>query len=1057
MIKRQIKNKKQSKYLSVIICFFIFYSGLQNNAFSQEDQFAKIGAQRYNLRTNLLAEPQPPNLPEKYLPVGIDKSVKFKPHQPISTKEELDAELKEMRKQYAPFMKNLAPVLHDCRERILLSEMKWRVETEKDRSDFLLTLQGEGTWENVTIPHYGPPLGNAVTYYLKDVSISDEMIKKGSLFLCFKGVDYRAAVFLNGTFCGSHEGFFAPFEFEVSRYAKPGLNKILVKVENEPTTTGSIDENNNHVIGNKIYAAGGLGYDEPEVGWHLCPPAMGIYQDCFLEARSPLFISDVFIRPIPEQSKAEAWIEIENSSSKPKEVKLLLSLYGQNFADTIFENMEYIPATTYVPGVGDLVKPTDWKNKILPMEYGVNYVRIPIEMRNFRQWGLSEPWLYNLQVKLFVGKDTIADAISQQFGMRSFTMDTLNSPKGRMYLNGKQIRLRGANSMGFEQRDVFTKNWDQLQDDILLAKLCNMNYLRFTQRPVQPEVYDYCDKLGLLNQTDFPLFGSLRRNQFAQAIKQVEEMERLVRKHPSTIMVTYINERSPNAEGSPQRSLNTSEEYYRLFKAMDQAVLLSNPDRVIKAGDGDYDPPSPGLPDSHCYNTWYNGHGLSLGKMYKGYWQPVKPGWLYGCGEFGAEGLDPLNVMQKYYPKNWLPKTPEEEKVWTPNRIAMSQTNQFHYMWFNTQNSLNGWINESQDFQAWATKFVTESFRRDSRMVSSAIHLFIDAWPAGWMKSIMDVDRQPKKAFFEYRNALSPLMVSLRTDRYSWFVGDKAIVEAWVCNDMNATPANHTLRYEIKINGKTIVQQQSDVAIPENSASFQGYLSFEVPKISNRTKAIVQLGIFDDQGNCINSSNLELDLFPRPEASPKKVFIAGFADGKAALLANETGCTIVRDMNLANAILVDDFTHFTIISKQAEDFVKKGGRVIFLELPTGSYSIAGTTVKVSKTIMGDYFFAQVTPDLLKDKRFHSKDFFLWYDQKTGYINPIVANIFKADGWKPLLTSGLCNWGKEDPSGYSVVGEKKYGKGAYYISEVTLSGRVKENPAGWMLFNRMVNN
>lgn len=61
-------------------------------------------------------------------------------------------------------------------------------------------------------------------------------------------------------------------------------------------------------------------------------------------------------------------------------------------------------------------------------------------------------------------------------------------------------------------------------------------------------------------------------------------MERLVRKHPSTIMVSYINERFPNAEGQPQRSFGELAEYERLFTALDQAVLITNPDRVIKAG-----------------------------------------------------------------------------------------------------------------------------------------------------------------------------------------------------------------------------------------------------------------------------------------------------------------------------------------------------------------------------------------------------------------------------------------------------------------------------------------
>lgn len=55
-----------------------------------------------------------------------------------------------------------------------------------------------------------------------------------------------------------------------------------------------------------------------------------------------------------------------------------------------------------------------------------------------------------------------------------------------MYLNGEQIRLRGANTMGHLQQCVIKGDTAQLIDDILLAKLCNMNYLRLTQRPVQP-------------------------------------------------------------------------------------------------------------------------------------------------------------------------------------------------------------------------------------------------------------------------------------------------------------------------------------------------------------------------------------------------------------------------------------------------------------------------------------------------------------------------------------------------------------------------------------------
>jgi beta-galactosidase/beta-glucuronidase len=124
----------------------------------------------------------------------------------------------------------------------------------------------------------------------------------------------------------------------------------------------------------------------------------------------------------------------------------------------------------------------------------------------------------------------------------------------------------------------------------LLAKITNMNYLRMTQMPVQQEVYEYCDKLGMMTQTDLPLFGVLRRNKWAEAVRQAHEMERLVRSHPCNIMVTYINERFPNAEGNPHRHLDTYEDFAKFFSAADAAVLSANPDRVIKAGDGDYDP-----------------------------------------------------------------------------------------------------------------------------------------------------------------------------------------------------------------------------------------------------------------------------------------------------------------------------------------------------------------------------------------------------------------------------------------------------------------------------------
>lgn len=1027
------------------------------NLKAQTDQFAKIGGQKYVLNTNQLIEPGPPVLQNIQLPggVGLNGFPAFK--SPVETKEALYAELDSARKYYEPYLRNLVPFDQKSRVKLPITQMNWRVETSADRSEFSNTLQGKGSWEMVTIPHYGPPIGHAVTYYFKEINLGDEMLQKGSLFACFKGVDYKAEVYFNGAYCGMHEGFFAPFEFDVIKYAKKGRNLLLVKVINEPTTTGSVDQNGEHTVGDKIYAAGGLGYDDPVEGWHICPPAMGISQDCYLEARSTLFISDIFVRPMPNESGAEIWLEINNTTQVAKKMSLDISLFGQNFSDTVFINQSFTASTTHVPGIGDLVKPTDWQTKSLPMQYGVNYLRIPITIKNFRWWEPLHPWLYSMRVALKDDQNKLADIQAKQFGMRSFFMDTVAVPKGRMFLNNQLIRLRGANSMGFEQNDVKRGNWDQLRDDILLAKLCNMNFLRFTQRPVQSEVYDYCDRLGMLNQTDLPLFGGLRVNQFVQAIKQAEEMERLVRSHPSTIVVTYINERFPNAEGSPQRSLSDAASFYKLFQALDQAVLLSNPDRVIKPGDGDYDPPTPGLPDAHCYNTWYNGHALDLGKFHKGYWQLIKPNWLYGCGEFGAEGLDPINTMKKYYPKKWLPENAADDLQWTANRISKSQTNTFHYMWYPTQQGVEKWIEASQDYQAWAVKFVTEAFRRDSRNVSSAVHLFIDAWPAGWMKAIMDVDRQPKKAFFAYRDALSPLMVSLRTDRFSWFEGENASIEAWVCNDRNDQPANYSIAYEVVVDGKTIVRQQAEAKMPNNSAAFQGFIPFKIPAIKKRSAGTIKIGLFDANGKCIHQSILSVDLFSSPKKLNKNVFVLGDGKNKAMQLVKESNAHLVQSIENAQVVIIDDAADYTKQKEKVDAFVKGGGKVLLTELSAGEYLIADDSLSVKKTIMGNYYFANPAESLLRDKQFLPKDFFMWYDPKVDYIQPILYNVVKAKNWTPILTTGLCNFGGEDPSGYLAAGEYKHGKGKFVICEITLANRMKQNPSALLLLHKILSN
>jgi hypothetical protein len=112
-------------------------------------------------------------------------------------------------------------------------------------------------------------------------------------------------------------------------------------------------------------------------------------------------------------------------------------------------------------------------------------------------------------------------------------------------------------------------------------------------------------------------------------------------------------------------------------------------------------------------------------------------------------------------------------------------------------------------------------------------------------------------------------------------------------------------------------------------------------------------------------------------------------------------------------------------------------------------------VDVQPTIMGEYFFANTEERLLHPKTLDARDVFLWYDKEKGYIQPLLKTVFRAEQWTPLVTTGLCNFGGDDPAGYLAAAEYKSGKGRYIVSAVCLSGRLRENPPAHQLFMAML--
>ena len=383
----------------------------------------------------------------------------------------------------------------------------------------------------------------------------------------------------------------------------------------------------------------------------------------------------------------------------------------------------------------------------------------------------------------------------------------------------------------------------------------------------------------------------------------------------------------------------------------------------------------------------------------------------------------------------------------------------FHYMWFDTQHSLEDWVEASQRHQAWVTRLMTEAFRRDRGMISCAIHLFIDAFPAGWMKAIMDTERQPKPAYFTYREALSPLLANLRSDRSAFWSDEMAAVEAWVCNDLPDGLSGARLVYWVELeDGKILSMGNSPALVPACDVRFNGFISFRMPQVDRRKVLTVHLGILDQNGRLLHDTTLDLLVYPQVEplqsALSRPVAAVG---GEADRLVGELGIEPVgfSEIQAGSAVLViDDFAWFETQRDRILQAVEKGASLVFYNLPAGKYSIAGRDVQIVPCGMSPVHFVSRRTGHPLVRGFEADDFKFWTDEQAGYVTPILSTTFSAAGWTPILASGNGGWGQAWGPALAAA-EISLGKGSIRLCQVDLAGRTKLNPTAKIFARRLL--
>lgn len=980
-----------------------------------QDIYAEIAQKnRITLRSSLVVPGALIDFKKKLETTFYSKSVRFALH---SDQKKLHNSLSSLQKTFSPFLQSYAPPTSIKRICHPIPTFHFLLESQllTKKKSLLEIWSHVQTHRTVDIPHYQGPVGIQRAWYSQEMLLNTH---PSSLtpWLCFKGVDYRCRVYWNEHFVGEHEGFFSPFEFSLENFPLLEKNHLLIEVLNDTPTLGYTNPQGvKYPDGDKIYAGTGCGWDDPEVGWHHCPPGMGIYQKVFVEYRPSLFIEDIYVRTLDLNGEIEVWIDLYSSEQTPQSIEFALKVEGENF-----KTRTLIDQNQQVPKAGRLN----------------NRYKIPLKISQPRYWTPDSPSLYALTVTLFHDHKPV-DTFIRIFGVRTFELKESESPKGRFYLNGTELRLRGANTMGYEQQSVMKEDWKQVVSDLLLAKATGMNFLRITQRPIQSEFYDYCDRLGVMIQTDFPLFGYLRRPQFCEAIRQVQEMARLVRSHPCHILYSYINEPFPldlegmkkynHTEDRSHRQL-VNRELRGFFLAATEALRIDDPDSPIKPVDGDYCAPSPGLPDNHCYTLWYNGHEMMIGDLIENEWIPTKLGWNYACGEFGAEGLDSLEVINNDYPRDWLPQVGSSPNQWNPQKIISSQSNQFQPYFFERPQSLKEWVESTQEHQAKAIQLMTEAFRRDARMVSFAIHLFIDAFPSGWMKTIVDCRRNPKPAFFAYQRALQPIFPQIRFRRFSFESQEKFQESLWICNDTHENFKAEIHHFWKNSSGVVLQSGKTQIQVKKFKNESCGLLNWNVPLIEKAERTELLLVLKNAQGKVISENRYPLSIYPKKlfSQTPLTLQLVAKDPQKYAFLK-------IRKQSSKSSplILCDDWALFQKNQRTYEKRIRDGAKLILFSLPLGVYNFAGKKITVEKIGMGDslIFLSRLTGDA-SVQNILPNDFGYFQSARSKRLSALTQTLFYGEGVAPILLH-------QEQGGihYLGAGRWKYGKGEVVLSQV----------------------
>ncbi|MBQ3848056.1 MAG: beta galactosidase jelly roll domain-containing protein [Clostridia bacterium] len=298
----------------------------------------------------------------------------------------------------------------------------------------------------------------------------EPILTEGYRLRLFVGsANFRAEVYLNGCFLGSHTGPEEPFSFDVTDVFLPGKDNFLALRISKPYGDTEVDG----YVFSQVPHRNELASGRLEPGY--CQNECGITGSVYIEKVPEVRICDVFSAGNIEGSCVDVSLEIE-SLRDGTEAEITATVGFKRTGAQICEKTYKITAAR-----------------------GTNKLSMSLPVREPKLWSVDDPFLYYVGLRLRTETSNGVATCQNLYKTVGFR-DLRVGDDGFFRLNGKRIFIRCShtgNAFPYSTHGI-PMSPELMRKDLYMAKSMGLNMVRFIAGLPREEQLDLADELGLM-------------------------------------------------------------------------------------------------------------------------------------------------------------------------------------------------------------------------------------------------------------------------------------------------------------------------------------------------------------------------------------------------------------------------------------------------------------------------------------------------------------------------------------------------------------------------------